>query len=431
MLGMNAIQILAITSTITLIYTLLGGLRAVILTDIFQFILAMTGTILAAYFILKMPQIGGLEGLLNHESVQTKKQFLPDFDDMSTLVPFFILPIAVQWWSVWYPGAEPGGGGYIAQRMLSAKNEKHALGATFLFNFAHYAVRPWPWILIALASLIIFPDLASLTKAFPNIEPQYINDDLAYSAMLTYLPSGLLGLVIGSLAAAFMSTISTHLNWGASYVVHDFYTRFLNPDLSEKKKVVLGRWTTAFLLLLAALIALWLENALQAFNILLQIGAGTGLIFILRWFWWRINAWSEITAMVVSFIVACTFEFTPLSDWPFWIKLLSGVGITTVCWLSVTFIARPADEATMIRFCELVRPYAFGWKKVWKPEEDITSSPGLDVANLFLGTILIYSILFATGYLLYENYSAGGLTILTAGISATILIRNLRRQLGS
>lgn len=429
MLGMGAIEILLITSSITLVYTLLGGLRAVILTDIFQFVLAMIGTILAAYYIIGLPQVGGLDALLSHEAVSAKKAFFPDFTDMTTLVPFFILPLAVQWWSVWYPGAEPGGGGYIAQRMLSAKDENHALGATLLFNFAHYALRPWPWILIALASLIVFPDMASLSQAFPDIDPQYINDDLAYSAMLTYLPSGLLGLVIGSLAAAFMSTISTHLNWGASYVVHDFYTRFLDPKASDKKKVAMGRWTTAGLLILAALIALWLQNALQAFNILLQIGAGTGLLFILRWFWYRINAWSEITAMVVSFLIACIFEFSSLTDLPTWIKLITGVGLTTISWLVVTYLTQPTASSVLKKFCETVQPYPYGWKSIWKPTTHKGSTLGRDVGNMFLGTVVIYAVLFGTGYFLYGNLLAGGVTVTVALVCGYLLAKNLNTGL--
>lgn len=429
MLGMGAIEILLITSSITLVYTLLGGLRAVILTDIFQFVLAMTGTILAAYYIVGLPEVGGMEALLNHEVVSVKKAFFPDFTDMTTLVPFFILPLAVQWWSVWYPGAEPGGGGYIAQRMLSAKDENHALGATLLFNFAHYALRPWPWILIALASLVVFPDIDSLSRAFPEVDPQYINDDLAYSAMLTYLPSGLLGLVIGSLAAAFMSTISTHLNWGASYVVHDFYTRFFDQNATDKKKVAIGRWTTAGLLLLSALIALWLQNALQAFNILLQIGAGTGLLFILRWFWYRINAWSEITAMVVSFAIACVFEFSSLTDLPTWIKLISGVGLTTAAWLVATFLTNPAEPDVLKRFCETVKPYGYGWKSVWRPNSENGASLGRDIGNMFLGTLVVYAVLFGTGYFLYGNVVAGGITVLIAICCGYLLAKNLNSGL--
>ena len=308
LLGFTAIETLVIASTITVLYSSLGGLKGVVITDFFQFILAMGATFWATYYIIDLPQIGTLENLLTHPNVVPKLDFIPDFQQREVFITLFILPIAVQWWSVWYPGAEPGGGGYIAQRMLSAKDEKNAVWATLLFNFAHYALRPWPWILIALASLIIFPDIQSIQLAFPNIDPSIVKDDLAYPAMMTFLPAGLIGLIVASLIAAFMSTISSHLNWGSSYVVYDFYQRFVKPDASEKELVKIGRLSTVVLMIASALFALLLSNALEAFQILLQIGAGTGLLFIMRWFWYRINAYSEVTAMTVSFILALYFK---------------------------------------------------------------------------------------------------------------------------
>ncbi|MDH5475069.1 MAG: Na+:solute symporter, partial [Cyclobacteriaceae bacterium] len=296
-------------SIVTVAYSSMGGLRGVILTDFIQFIIAMIGSVWAAIYVINMPEVGGLHALVTNESVVGKLDFLPDFNNWETLVPLFIIPIAVQWWSVWYPGAEPGGGGYIAQRMLSAKDEKNAIGATLFFNIAHYALRPWPWIIIALASLVVYPDLDSIAKQFPNIDTNIIGHDIAYPAMLLSLPKGLIGIVIASLIAAFMSTISTHLNWGSSYIVHDFYQRFVNPEATEKKLVNVGRISTILLMAFAALFSLALSNALGAFQILLQIGAGTGLVFILRWFWWRINAYSEITGMIVSFLMALYFQF--------------------------------------------------------------------------------------------------------------------------
>jgi Na+/proline symporter len=289
-------QCVVYASVITVIYSSIGGLRGVIFTDFLQFIIAMIGSIWAAYYIINLPEIGGLENLLANENVSGKLNFLPDWNDNKTLITLLIIPLAVQWWSVWYPGAEPGGGGYIAQRMLSAKDEKNAIGATLLFNIAHYALRPWPWIIIALASLVLYPQLSDIATQFPNAT---LGHDLGYPAMLTHLPAGLLGLVVTSLIAAFMSTISTHLNWGSSYISLDFYKRFVKPQASEKELVNIGRLSTVVLMILAALLALVLSNALSAFNILLQIGAGTGLVFILRWFWWRINAYSEITGTVV------------------------------------------------------------------------------------------------------------------------------------
>lgn len=287
MLGLSPIQTLLIASIVTVVYSSLGGLKGVLLTDFFQFFIAMIGSFGAAYFILDLPEIGSLNNLLAHENVADKLNFLPDFTDPNVYIPLFIMPIAIQWWATWYPGAEPGGGGYIAQRMLSAKDEKNAIGATLFFNIAHYAMRPWPWILIALSSLVIFPQISDLQAAFPDIPADKLGDDLAYSAMLTYLPTGLIGIVLASLIAAVMSTLSTHLNWGSSYIVNDFYLRFVKPEASDKELVSVGRISTVLLMALSALLALALSSALDAFNILLQIGAGTGLIFILRWFWWR------------------------------------------------------------------------------------------------------------------------------------------------
>ena len=266
LLGFTAVETLVIASTITVLYSSLGGLKGVVITDFFQFILAMGATFWATYYIIDLPQIGTLENLLTHPNVVPKLDFIPDFQQREVFITLFILPIAVQWWSVWYPGAEPGGGGYIAQRMLSAKDEKNAVWATLLFNFAHYALRPWPWILIALASLIIFPDIESIQLAFPNIDPSIVKDDLAYPAMMTFLPAGLIGLIVASLIAAFMSTISSHLNWGSSYVVYDFYQRFVKPDASEKELVKVGRLSTVVLMIASALFALLLSNALGSLS---------------------------------------------------------------------------------------------------------------------------------------------------------------------
>jgi Na+/proline symporter len=263
-LGFSPLQTILISSVIVVVYTMLGGLRGVLITDFIQFFIAMFGAVAAAYIAVTLPQVGGLANLFSHVNVSDKLSILPDFSDTSLLMTVFVIPLAVQWWSVWYPGAEPGGGGYIAQRMLAAKNEKHAMGATFLFNITHYALRPWPWIIVALASLVVFPDLASLKAAFPDIAEGIIQHDLAYPAMLTFLPAGLLGLVIASLIAAFMSTISTHLNWGASYIVNDFYRRFIKKDPPEKQLVRVGRLSIVGLMALAAMVALLLQNALQA-----------------------------------------------------------------------------------------------------------------------------------------------------------------------
>lgn len=440
MLGMSPTQTLLLAATITVIYSVIGGFAGVIWTDFFQFVIAMVGSLAAAIFIVNLPEVGGLNNLLSHPAVSPKLNVLPDFNDSNVLVPLFLMPLAVQWWSVWYPGAEPGGGGYIAQRMLAARNENHAMGATLFFNIMHYALRPWPWILVALASILIFPDFASLQKAFPNVSSTVINDDLAYPAMMTLLPSGLLGVIVASLIAAFMSTIATHLNWGSSYIVNDWYKRFVKPEASEKQLVTIGRISTVILMILAALIALALTNALQAFNILLQIGAGTGLLFILRWFWWRINAYSELAAMVISFLVAVYFEFLHTSfgfesllDYQ---KLLIGVGVTTIGWLSVALLTPPADHKVLVSFYKLVKPASIGWQPVidkaiangeLQPSEVTTGKLPLEIGGMLIGAIAVYAALFATGFWIYGNVSSALIASAIAGVGGFMLFRIWKR----
>jgi len=415
MLNWEAWQTLLVLLTITGVYSTIGGLKGILLTDFFQFIISMIGTIGAAIILINLPQVGSLDVLVTHENVVPKMNILPDFSNTDMVITLLVLPIAVQWWSVWYPGAEPGGGGYIAQRMLSAKNEKGAVGATLFFNAAHYALRPWPWILVALASLIVFPTIESMREAFPGIDPSIIHHDFAYPAMLSFLPTGFLGLVVASLIAAFMSTISTQINWGSSYVVNDFYQRFVNPEATEKQLVNVGRISTICLLIATGLFALLLRNALQAFDILLQIGAGTGLIFILRWFWWRINAYSELAAMIISFMVALYLEFIhPLTGMELPStggKLLLGVGITTIGWVVVTLLTPPTDKKTLRNFYRLVHPGGPGWKKVLDDADmegdTIEQERGWDVPQgilcMVLGVVAVYSALFATGQWLYSN----------------------------
>ncbi|MGA7304000.1 MAG: sodium:solute symporter family protein [Rhodothermales bacterium] len=435
MLGVSPVETVIVASVVTVVYSAIGGLRGVLITDFFQFVIAMIGSVGAAIVIVNLPEVGGLSGLLANDVISTKTSLLPDFSDSDAWLSLIILPIAVQWWSVWYPGAEPGGGGYIAQRMLSAKNEDNAVGATLFFNAAHYALRPWPWIIVALCSLVVFPDVASIQRAFPNIDPSVLGDDLGYSAMLTYLPSGLLGLVIASLFAAFMSTISTHLNWGSSYVVNDVYKRFIAPDAPEKKLVMVGRISTVVLMVLAGILALLLSTALQAFNIMLQIGAGTGLLFILRWFWWRINPWSEITAMVVSFIVALFFQFvdTGLSSH---LQLVTGVGITSICWIGVTFMTSPSDHSKLTSFIELVNPGGPGWRAVeneaHRRGESIRTQGGkwdvpTGILCMVFGCLTVYGTLFSTGYFLYGNLPAAAGLGAVAIVSAFLLLKAWRR----
>lgn len=417
MLGLSPIQTLLIASIVTVVYSSFGGLKGVLLTDFFQFFIAMVGSFGAAYYVLELPEIGSLQQLLSHEVVATKLDFVPDFTDPNVYIPLFIMPIAIQWWATWYPGAEPGGGGYIAQRMLSAKDEKNAMGATLFFNIAHYALRPWPWIIVALGSLVVFPSIADLQVAFPNIPADKLGDDLAYPAMLTFLPTGMIGIVLASLIAAVMSTLSTHLNWGSSYVVNDFYLRFVKPEASDKELVAVGRISTVVLMILSAILALALSSALSAFQILLQIGAGTGLIFILRWFWWRINAYTEISAMAISFAVAIFFEvINPKVGWidipeaQSYLKLVYSVSITTVGWLLVTFLTQPEKDEILLSFYRKVRPASLGWKAVldrYPAEKQEKGRLGMEIGLMLVGTIMVYAALFSTGFFIYGEIAQG------------------------
>jgi Na+/proline symporter len=430
MLGLSAWEVILYVSAITVVYSAIGGFRGVILTDFFQFLLAMTGMVWACLYILDLPQVGGLDNLLAQPAVQGKLDFLPDFGNPAEMIPLFLVPIAVQWWSVWYPGAEPGGGGYIAQRMLSARNEQHAVTATLLFNIAHYALRPWPWILIALASLVVFPTVADIGAAFPGIPAEFVRDDLAFSAMLTFLPAGLIGLLVAALLAALMSTISTHLNWGSSYMVNDVYRRFVKPDATEQEMVRVGRYTTVVLMILASLMALLLSSALQAFNILLQIGAGTGLLFILRWFWWRINAMSELTAMGISFLVALIMEFGVGNAWAGHVKLVAGVAITTVVWIAATLATKPTDMLTLVRFYALIRPHGAGWRPVIEAGQRsgelpsgsiVTGKLANEILLMLLGCFLVYGLLFGIGSMIYGQAGMAVVWIAIAAVSGTFM----------
>jgi len=433
LLGLSPVETLLISCAITVIYSSIGGLRGIIITDFFQFILAMVATFWAAYEIVNLPQVAGLTNLLNHPDVIPKLNLIPDIADTDLFIAVFIIPLAVQWWAVWYPGAEPGGGGYVAQRMLSAKDEKNAIWATLLFNFMHYAVRPWPWILIALASIVVFPNLESLQVAFPNT---IVGNDLAYPAMISFLPSGLLGLLVASLIAAFMSTISTHLNWGSSYLVHDFYRRFFVKDKTEAHYVFVGRVFTVLLMVFSAFFALFLNNSLQAFGIILQIGAGTGLIFILRWFWYRVNVYSELTAMIVSFVVALAFEFIIPNNFSVEEKLIIGVTITTISWLIVTMITPPSSMDTLQNFYKKIQPGGPGWKKVIEESElkgiaitgkkekwDVPSG----ILCMLFGSISVYSILFGIGYILYSQTTTGIIFLTISVVSIIALMKFWKR----
>jgi len=433
LLGLSPFECVFYSSLITVIYSSLGGLRSVIVTDLIQFALAMVGSIFACIYLLNLDQIGGLNQLITNPLVVDKLNFLPDFRDFDTLIVVFIIPIAVQWWAVWYPGAEPGGGGYIAQRMLSAKDEKNAVYSTLLFNVAHYAIRPWPWILIALASIIIYPSLGDIASTFPNVDKSIIGDDIAYPAMLFLLPSGLLGIVLASLAAAFMSTISSHLNWGASYISIDFYKRFMKKNATEKEVVFIGRISTVILMVLAGFVALKLTDALDAFQILLQIGAGTGSIFLLRWFWWRVNAYSEITGMIVSFALAIYFKWFHELIFDFnlenYQELLLSVCITTSSWILVTLLTKPSDKENLLKFYYKIKPYGIGWNGFLKSNnleknQNTKDSPMKDLLLMFLCVVIVYFGLFGTGYILYNNLLIGSL-MLTISFISGLITRNI------
>jgi Na+/proline symporter len=445
MLGLEPWQTVISAGLVTVLFSTLGGFRGVLYTDFLLFFVAMAGSIGAAYYLVNLPEVGGMTALLNHEKVSNKLSILPDFSDTRALITLLIIPLAVQWWSAWYPGAEPGGGGYIAQRMLASKDENHAIGATFFFNIMHYALRPWPWILVALTSLVIFPDLASIKEAFPNISDDKLGHDLAYSAMLIKLPSGLLGLVLASLIAAYMSTISTQLNWGSSYMVYDFYQKQINPIASEKKLVAVGRISTIALMILSAGLALSLQNALQIFDILLTFGAGTGLIFILRWFWWRINSWSEISAMFASGIVAISLKTSDLGPYlfgsnkglfPDWLEYPFVVLFTSIIWLTVTYMTRPESDEVLRKFYKKTQPGGPGWEmviqkakknKVNLDKKDSSWNVPSGILAMLLGCGLIYSIMFATGYWIYGQYTSASALTTSSFIFGILLVKTWKK----
>tara|TARA_B100000795_G_scaffold262413_1_gene240314 strand:- start:696 stop:2513 length:1818 start_codon:yes stop_codon:yes gene_type:complete len=446
MLGLEPWQTVISAGLITVVFSAIGGFKGVVYTDFILFFVAMGGAIWAAVYLVNIPEVGGLEALLANENVVGKLSILPDFNNTEALITLLIIPLAVQWWSTWYPGAEPGGGGYIAQRMLAAKDANHAIGATFFFNIMHYALRPWPWIIVALASLVVYPDLASIHEAFPNISDDKLGHDLAYSAMLTKLPSGLLGIVLASLIAAYMSTISTQLNWGSSYIVFDFYKQQINPNASEKKLVAVGRLSTVLLMIISAIVALLMQDAMQLFNLLLVFGAGTGLIFILRWFWWRINAWSEISAMFASGIISLLLTIPTIDTYlfnadngvfPSWAKLLIVVGVTTLAWLISTFATKPESEEVLINFYKKTQPGGPGWKTVIakakqnsikiEDESEAGWSVPSGILAMLLGCALIYSILFSTGYWIYGETNLAIVTTISAIVSGFLLIKIWKR----
>ncbi|MGI9626353.1 MAG: sodium:solute symporter family protein [Longimicrobiales bacterium] len=433
LLGLDPITTVLIAGSVTMVYSATSGLWGVVVTDMVLFVIAMVGSIAAAYYSLAQPEVGGLAGLVSHPDLQSTMRFLPDFSDWGVAMGVFIIPVAVQWWSAWYPGAEPGGGGYVAQRMLAAKDEKESMKATLWFNIAHYGLRPWPWIIVALCSMLVYPDLAAIAEAFPEVDPSLIGNDLAYPAMLVFVPHGLLGLVVASLAAAYMSTISTQLNWGSSYVVGDVYRRFINPEASDRHLVGVGRISTVCLMILGSYVALRLDTASQSFQILLQIGAGTGLIYLLRWFWYRINVWSELSAMIISFLVAIYFGFVHdglgFASLTSWQELTVGVAITTAVWLAVTLVTTPENRETLQAFYDKIRPMGSGWRRVVDVDPARADEGSVTAAFLawFLGCVLVYGSLFATGFFLYGQMPQAAVSFVAAVGAGVWLFKVLPR----
>jgi Na+/proline symporter len=431
MLGWGRLETIAVGGVTVILFASVSGLWGVLATDMIQFVLAMVGVIAAAVVALHQPQVGGLTNLIHRIDPKTLS-LLPDFSNWSVTISVLIIPLTIQWWSVWYPGAEPGGGSYIAQRILASKNEKHALGATLWFNVAHYALRPWPWIIVALCSMLVFPTLADIQRAIPHVNPALIGNDLAYPAMLTLLPSGMKGLLIASLFAAYRSTMETHVNWGSSYLVIDFYQRFIAPKKSERHYLWVSRSLTAFLMIACGAFTMLLTTASAAFQLLLTIGAGTGLIYLLRWFWWRINAWSEISAMAASFVISVTIFVLGKLGHPISpeIALIFTVAATTAVWVIVTLVTEPVDRATLEKFYALTRPAGKGWDAI-RRNTNLPASPDSPSQMLLgwtAGCVFVYSALFGAGNLIYGRSGMGAICVVAAGVSGLVLYRVISRM---
>ncbi|KXK03373.1 MAG: Na+/solute symporter [Acidobacteria bacterium OLB17] len=442
--GLDPWQTLLVVGLLNVAFAAHSGLWGVLVIDMIQFFIKMTAVVAAAYFALTLPQVGGLSGMV--EKVSAMKgpggieylNILPDFsNNWEIAVAVFIMPIAVQWWAVWYPGAEPGGGSYIAQRMLASKSEKDSLGAVLFFNLAHYVLRPWPWILVGLCSLIVYPQLSDIQAAYPHLDPSLINHDIAFPAMLKFLPVGFVGLMVGGLVAANSSTILTHLNWGASYLVHDFYRRFIKKDGSEHHYVTMGRVATILLFFVSSAMVFVLDSAKNAFDIILQVGAGTGLLYLLRWYWWRINAWCEVVAMISSFVVSVGFivlekeGVLAMDSAP---KLILTVVITTVCWLLAAYLAPQTDRQTLIEFYKKVHPAGPGWEVIRKEagvSKETARENGDNIPMALLGWVsgcaMIWSALFSLGNFLYGRLDYGFGLLVVFIVSSVVLLRVVSR----
>jgi solute:Na+ symporter, SSS family len=436
--GLERWQTLLFVGVLNVVFAAHSGLWGVLVIDMIQFFIKMTAVIAAAWFALKAPQVGGLSGLIDKLSVMPGPNginylnVLPDFSnhwDMAVAV--FIMPIAVQWWSVWYPGAEPGGGSYIAQRMLASRSERDSLGAVLFFNVAHYVLRPWPWILVALCSILVYPELSDIQRAFPNLDPRLLGHDIAYPAMLKFLPVGFVGLMVGGLIAANSSTILTHLNWGASYLVHDFYRRFIRRDADEKHYVAVGRLATVGLFLASSALVFVLDTAKDAFDIILQVGAGTGLLYLVRWFWWRVNAWCEVVAMVSSFAISIVLLVLTRSGFAIstHMALILTVAATTICWVLTAYIGPPTDQRVLIEFYRKVRPSGPGWAPIRaaagvSDAEARATADNIPLALLgwFVGSSMIWSALFTVGNVLYGRYDYALMMGIVFALSSVTLI---------
>ncbi|MBP1659871.1 MAG: sglT 2 [Candidatus Aminicenantes bacterium] len=439
--GFDRWQTLLFVGLLNVVFAAVTGLWGVLVIDMIQFFVKMTAVIAAAFFAVKA--VGGMPALVAKLSATPGPgginflSMLPNFkSNWDLAIAIFIMPLAVQWWAVWYPGAEPGGGSYIAQRMLASKSEKDSLGAVLFFNIAHYVLRPWPWILVGLASLIVFPQLSDIQKAFPHLDPSLIGHDIAYPAMLKFLPVGFIGLMVGGLIAANSSTNLTHLNWGASYLVHDFYRRFINRTASEKHYVMIGRLATIVLFFSAGAMVFVLESAKDSFDIILQVGAGTGLLYLVRWFWWRVNAWCEVNAMISSFVFSMLLLV--LRKFGIYIPthyaLILTVGVTTMSWMLTAYLGPKTDRAQLVKFYKKVRPFGPGWRAIRK-EAGISEAEAkgthesfpLALVGWVSGSLTIWSALFTVGNVLYGRWVYAGVLFAVFVASGLILLRVINR----
>jgi Na+/proline symporter len=440
--GLERWQTLLGVGLLNVVFAAHSGLWGVLVIDMIQFFIKMSAVIAAAYFAVNAPEVGGLNALITKLSATPGPgginylHVLPDFtNNWDIAVAVFIMPIAVQWWAVWYPGAEPGGGSYVAQRMLASKSERDALGAVLFFNVAHYVLRPWPWILVGLASIIVYPQLSDLQRALPHVDPSLIGHDIAYPAMLKFLPAGFIGLMVGGLIAANSSTILTHLNWGASYLVHDFYRQFVRSDAPERHYVMAARLVTLLLFICSSATVYLLDTAKDAFDVILQIGAGTGLLYLVRWFWWRVNAWCEIVAMVSSFAISLVLLVLSRNGVGFTthVALLTTIAVTTVCWLLAAYFAPQTDAAVLIAFYRKVRPFGPGWAPVRAQAGTLPTDPAgeenipMALLGWFAGCTAIWSSLFAVGNFLYGRMGLALLLTAIFLVSGLVVIRIVSR----